>query len=152
MMGNTMRQLLLFLLVGSLTLVSLGCGGGTKYDKIIVRGKVTIDDKPAEGVDLSFYGPTDKAASGIVTTQADGSYEVMFNSAAGDGNYKVTAVKRTNRGTTPTGEGLDEYQLKLSGMVQSSLPARYADVNTSGLTAVLTKGVNEGKNFALKSK
>jgi len=35
-----------------------GCGsGGAKGDKMIVKGKVTVDDKPAEGVTISFYGP-----------------------------------------------------------------------------------------------
>jgi hypothetical protein len=55
----------------ALTCAALGCGGsGPKGDKIIVKGKVTIDEKPADGVTLSFYGPSDKVASGIVTTQA----------------------------------------------------------------------------------
>jgi len=131
---------------------AVGCGSASKSDKMIVKGKVTIDDKPAEGVTISFYGPNDKAASGVVTTQADGTYEVMFNSAAGEANYKVTANKVSTRGNVPSGEGIDEYQLKLSGTQLNSLPARYNDVNTSGLSTPLQKGPNEGKNFALKSK
>jgi hypothetical protein len=139
-------------LLGMLIAV-VGCdSGGVKSDKMIVRGKVTIDDKSAEGVTISFYGPSDKAASGVVTTQADGTYEVMFNSAAGEGNYKVTANKMVSRGNAPKGEGLDDFQLKLSGAAPNALPARYNDVNTSGLSTPLQKGLNEGKNFALKSK
>jgi hypothetical protein len=132
-------------------LAALGCGAsGGKFDKMIVKGKVTIDGKDAEGVSISFYGPADKAASGVVSTQADGSYEVMFNSAAGEGNYKVTASKTSGKG--PAGEGLDEYQAKLSGRNPNQLPTKYNDVNTSGLSTPLQKGLNEGKNFALKSK
>jgi len=140
-----------------------GCGGdGPKGDKLIVKGKVTIDDKPGDGVTLSFYGPTDKVASGIVTTQADGSYEVMFNSVAGEGNYKVTATKmKGGSGSGPAlpalnpMEGIDELQLKMtvgSSAAASAIPLRYNDINSSGLTAVLQKGKNDGKDFALKSR
>jgi len=135
---------------------AFGCGsGGAKSDKLIVKGKVTIDDKPGDGVTLSFYGPDDKAASGIVNTQADGSYEVMFNSAAGEGNYKVPATKVSARpGTIQPREGIDDFQTKLAsgGAAASALPAKYADVSRSGLSTPLQKGMNEGKNFALKSK
>ncbi|MGL4553943.1 MAG: hypothetical protein ACRC33_22515 [Gemmataceae bacterium] len=134
---------------------TFGCGsGGPKSDKLIVKGKVTIDDKAGEGITLSFYGPADKAASGVVNTQADGSYEVMFNSAAGEGNYKVTASKISARPGMQPREGIDDYQLKLAsgGAAANALPAKYADVSKSGLSTPLMKGLNEGKNFALKSK
>jgi hypothetical protein len=140
--------------LAAIAVVACGCGkGGHKSDKLIVKGTVTIDGKAAEGVTISFYGPSDKAASGVVTTQADGSYEVMFNSAAGEGNYKVTASKPMSRGgATPSGPGIDDFQLKLAGGAQNQLPTRYQDVNRSGLSAPLEKGMNDGKNFALKSK
>jgi len=132
----------------------IGCGSaGSKSSKMIVKGKVTIDDKPAESVTLSFYGPSDKAASGQTTTQADGSYEVMFNTAAGEGNYKVTATKSVLKGgNVPSGEGIDDVQLQMAGIKPNVLPLRYNDVSSSGLSAALQLGVNEGKNFALKSK
>lgn len=136
-------------------MAALGCGGGggPKGDKIIVKGKVTVDGKDADGITISFYGPQDKAASGIVTTQADGTYEVMFMSAAGEGNYKITANKVAGKAGMQSGDGIDEYQMKLaSGAGGNQLPVRYNDPDRSGLTAALTKGVNEGKNFALKSK
>jgi len=131
-----------------------GCSAGVTSDKMIVKGKVTIDDKPAEGVTIAFYGPSDKAASGIVNTQADGTYEVMFNTAAGEGNYKVTATKINARPGIQSGPGIDDFQMKLAsgGGSASALPAKYGDVNTSGLSTPLQKGPNEGKNFALKSK
>jgi len=135
-------------------IAAAGCGGNRSSNKLVVKGKVTIDDKPAEGVTISFYGPNDKAASGVVSTQADGSYEVMFQSAAGEGNYKVTAnrIPGAGGGAVQPSEGIDEYQLKLAGASKNALPSRYNDVSTSGLSAALQKGVNEGKNFALKSK
>lgn len=135
-----------------------GCNDKPKGDKIIVTGKVTLDDKPLEGVTLSFFGPDDKVASGVVVTQADGSYDVMFLSQAGEGNYKVAATKLAGGagGVTITKqEGIDEMQMKLaagSSGAASAIPLRYNDVMTSGLSTPLQKGKNEGKNFALKSK
>jgi len=137
-------------LAAALLVAATGCG--SKANKVVVKGTVTIDGAPAEGVTLSFYGPTDKAASGVVTTQADGSYEVMFNATAGEGNYKVTANKVGGSSKFQPGEGMDEFQMKMAGGSANSLPPRYNDVNTSGLSAPLQKGKNEGKNFALKSK
>lgn len=137
----------------SVTFVIFLCGCGSsapKVTRIIVRGTVTVDGKPTEGVTLAFYGPKETAASGTVVTQADGSYEIMFDSHAGEGNYRVTAMKSTIRGTTT--EGIDEYQLQLAGSTANQLPGRYSDPNNSGLTVALQAGVNEGKNFALKSR
>jgi len=118
----------------------------------VVRGTVTIDGKAADGVTLSFYAPKASASCAIVTTQADGSYEVMIDSTNGEGNYRVTATKVAIRGGVAKEEGIDEYQLQLAGESANQLPARYADPNTSGLSVALQQGVNEGKNFALKSR
>lgn len=145
--------LVIVYLVMGITPLMLGGGCGSSSAKgmrIIVRGNVTLDGKPAEGVTLSFYGPKEAAAVATVVTQADGSYEVMFDSQAGEGNYRVTATKVPVRGSTS--EGIDEYQLQLAGAGANQLPARYADPNNSGLTVALQAGVNEGKNFALKSR
>jgi len=151
-MSSWMQRSVGFSLLAAILAIGCGDSGRFKGDKIIVKGKVTLDGKEAEGVTLSFYGPNDKAASGVVTTQADGTYEVMFMSAAGEGNYKVTATKSNMRGNIQAGEGLDEYQLKMANASSSALPPRYADVERSGLSVPLQKGLNEGKNFALKSK
>lgn len=141
----------LYWLLMTIVATALGCSSSaSKGSRIVVRGTVTIDGKPAEGVTLSFFGPKDSAASAVVTTQADGSYEVMFNSQAGEGNYRVTATKIPIRGQTS--EGIDEYQLQLAGEASNLLPARYANPNSSGLSVVLQAGINEGKNFALKSR
>jgi hypothetical protein len=157
--SKAMTKQLKFLFGAVLASVALvaavGCPGGGTGDKVIVKGKVTVDDKAAEGVTLSFYGPDDKAASGVVITQADGTYEVMFNTAAGEGNYKVTASKPKTPGAAgpQKGEGIDDFQLGLGGgLNNNALPARYNDLAKSGLSAPLQKGMNEGKNFALKSK
>jgi hypothetical protein len=139
------------LFVAVLLAASSGCSS-SKSNKMVVKGSVTIDGKPAEGVTLSFYGPDDKAATGIVTTQADGTYEVMFKTTAGEGNYKVTANRVAGGSKFQTGEGMDEFQLKMAGGSANSLPARYNEPGTSGLSVPLQKGLNEGKNFALKSK
>lgn len=151
-MVQWMRTLVLLALLITASVGGIGCGSSSKSTKVIVKGQVTIDGNKAEGVTLSFYGPTDKAASGVVTTQADGTYEVMFMSAAGEGNYKVTATKVPAGAVGAPGEGIDDYQMKLAGASRNALPARYNDVSTSGLSAPIQMGMNEGKNFALKSR
>jgi len=138
------------------TAFAFGCGssgGGSKGEKIIVKGKVTVDGNPGSGVALAFYAPKENATVGNVTTQEDGSYEVMFNSQPGEGNYKVTATRwQMKKGAAATmGEGLDEQQLRMSGAAVNMLPDRYSSIDKSGLTAVLQPGKNE-KDFALKGK
>jgi len=138
-----------------------GCGGADKRQKVIVKGAVTVDGKPMGGVTLGFYSPGEKVAVGNVTTQDDGSYEVMFLSHAGEGNYKVTATKiqAKSGGKMPTaGEGMDSFQMGLAagaagGPAATNLIAdRYSTVEKTDLTTVLQLGPNEGKNFNLKAK
>jgi hypothetical protein len=139
-----------YLLLPVLFVAVVSCSDSSTKGRIVVRGQVTVDGKPAEGVTLSFFAPNERVAVAIVTTQADGSYEVMFNSHAGEGNYRVTAKKIPIRGQVS--EGIDEYQLQLAGESANMLPARYADPAYSGITISLQPGVNEGKNIALKSR
>lgn len=136
-----------------------GCGGDSdKRDKVVVKGSVSVDGKPTGGVVLAFYSPGEKVAVGTVTTQDDGSYEVMFKAHAGDGNYKVTATKtqaKAGAKATPMGEGIDDFQLGLAAGSNAPvhlLPEKYSTIDRTDLTAVLQKGNNEGKNFAIKTK
>lgn len=135
-------------------LLALGCGGSApKGERMIVEGKVLVDGKPMGGVSLTFYEPKAIAAAGIVTSKEDGSFEIMFNSQAGDGNYKVTASKwETKKGAKmTTSEGIDIEQLKMSGAAVSALPERYATLDKTDLSVVLTVGKNQ-KDLNLKSK
>jgi hypothetical protein len=137
-----------------------GCGGADKRQKVIVKGAVTVDGKPTGGVTLGFYSPGEKVAVGNVTTQDDGSYEVMFLSHAGEGNYKVTATKIQGKtgGKMPTaGEGMDSFQMGLAAGSGNSaatnlIADRYSTVEKTDLTTVLQFGPNDGKNFNLKAK
>jgi hypothetical protein len=149
-----------FLMLTTLGLVgAAGCGGDTdKRDKVIVKGAITVDGKPMGGVTLAFFSPGEKVAVGTVMTQDDGTYEVMFKAHAGDGNYKVTATKTQSKPGAKTfekGEGIDDYQM---GMAAGSgaapvhlLPEKYSSIDKTELTAVLQKGQNDGKNFAIKT-
>jgi hypothetical protein len=66
-------------LLGLLTAVLIGCGGGSEFDTAPVHGKVTYQGKPVEGGSITLrplatgdQSETGKPASGEV--QADGSY------------------------------------------------------------------------------
>lgn len=156
LLHRTPRLALLALLVVPLA----GCGGDAdKRDKMVVKGVVSVDGKPTGGVILAFYPTGEKAAVGSVTTQVDGSYEVMFKTHAGEGNYKVTATKvQAKAGSAgkeiAKGEGIDDFQLSLaagsSGPIHL-LDEKYSSLERTDLTAVLQKGQNDGKNFAVKA-
>lgn len=144
--------------IGSLSLLvtgfllAVGCGGDSDK-KYTVKGKVTLDGKALDGVSIAFYTATGVAAVGNTTSGADGSYEVLFNSKSGDGNYRVTASrwKLKTGAAMPTGEGMDEEQLKLSGAATNTLPEKYATPGTSGISVALQAGVNE-KDIPLSAK
>jgi hypothetical protein len=137
----------------------VGCGGDTdKRDKVVVKGSITVDGKAMGGVTLAFYSPGEKVAVGTVTTQDDGSYEVMFKAHAGEGNYKVTATKtqaKPGAKSFEKGEGIDDFQMNMAagsgGGPVHLLPEKYSNVDKTDLTAVLQKGQNDGKNFAIKT-
>ena len=146
--------------VALVVLVALaGCGGDAdKRDKVIVKGAVEVDGKPMGGVVLAFYSPGEKVAVGTVTTRDDGKYELMFKAHAGEGNYKVTATKvQAKPGSVPVAEGpgMDDFQRGLAAGASAPvhlLPPKYSSVDKSDLSAVIEKGTNEGKNFAIKTK
>ncbi len=136
-----------------------GCGGDAdKREKVIVKGAVEVDGKPMGGIVLAFYSPGEKVAVGTVTTQDDGKYELMFKAHAGEGNYRVTATKVQAKPGTKSfeeGAGMDDFQRGLAAGASAPvhlLPPKYSSVDKSDLTAVIEKGTNEGKNFAIKTK
>lgn len=157
-MRGTVGRIMVILMVCTLA----GCGDNSdKRDKVIVKGSVTVDGKPMGGVTLAFFSPGEKVAVGTVTTQDDGTYEVMFKAHAGEGNYKVTATKTQSKPGAKSiekGEGIDDMQMQIAAGAGAGaagpvhlLPEKYSTVEKTDLTAVLQKGTNDGKNFAIKT-
>jgi hypothetical protein len=92
-----------------------------------VSGTVTLNGQPIDGAEVSFFpaDPKGRAATGMTDKAGRVKLLTMIGSGAVfdkvyPGSYRVTVVK-VNRGT--------------STRFGSSLPDRYADLATSGLTA-----------------
>lgn len=117
-------------------------------------GTVTFDGKPVEGAEVVFRSEAvPRNASG--KTDAQGKFVLTTyegNDGAILGEYKVTVAKTqvneamTGNAENPSGDYAAAMAAAAAGKVQSKndLPAKYANVETSGLTARVTaEGPNE---------
>jgi hypothetical protein len=141
--------------------LAIGCSqtGPDRPKTYPVSGKVTLNGEPVEGATVAFQAAK-YSASG--TTDASGTYK-LTTFAAGDGavpgEYKV-AVTKLEGGAAPAGAaggsgGLASGDLaadyeapkEVEGTAEpsppkSQLPAKYANAETSGLTATVGEGPN----------
>jgi hypothetical protein len=122
--------------VGVMVVGSIGCGSAPRDLPPLgeVSGTVTLDGKPLEGAIVVFEPETTRASN--AKTDAQGKYELMFNTTirgAAIGDHKV---RISRRGDPLTGG-------------QESVPARYND--QSELTVNVKSGKNADINFELKT-
>ena len=154
---------------GSVVLVgvslAIGCqqSGPDRPKTFPVTGKVTLGGQPVEGATVSFQAAQNSATG---TTDAGGIYK-LTTFAAGDGavpgEYKVAITKfeggaapsgaASGSGGLASGELPDDYEAPEEGAEEpaapeNELPAKYADAETSGLTATVSEGENT-KDFEL---
>lgn len=97
-----------------------------------VRGRVTLDGQPVSGATVEFV--TEAGDRATATTSEDGSFELVHvagQKGAPAGTYRV-AIRWKPRGN-------------------AAVPRKYANPNTSGLTAEVRAGVND-VNFELRSQ
>lgn len=150
-----------------------GCGGPAGPPTEPVTGTVTLDGKPAEGVNVVF-SPTGghKAASGI--TDASGRYQLTTlnpKDGAMVGSYTVAISKTQGDTVTVNVEGLspEEATKKSAEAYYSSnafkntgkpsaaqeskelVPVKYKDPATSGFTAEVKAGQENKFDFQLIS-
>ncbi len=141
----------------------------------MVRGTVTLDGKPIEGVAVTFT-PASKGAGiqAFGSTQADGSYAVSAFRGAKPGTgtvvgeYLVTCTKIIG-GDAPEEvppppddapaaehEAWREEEAKRQRTKPTSLqyliPKAYGDSGTSGLKVTIQKGLNSGPDFRFDLK
>lgn len=141
------------------TLLLSGCGSGLSK----VEGVVKLDGAPVEGATVTFAaGEGGKTYTGL--TDAQGNFSLIGSDGkpgALPGDYKITVVK--TKGFAGEGKdmspGSDDYKKAMAdqmkgemkksgggkggppgkgsggGGIQSELPAKYAEANTSGFTA-----------------
>jgi hypothetical protein len=112
-----------------------------------VEGVVTLDGTPVSDAGLVFM-PADPSrgppASGA--TDAEGKFTLMTANQAGAiiGEHRV-AISKTEATAIPQQRGLPLYRIK------DFVPAKYGNVDTSGLTATV-KDDDNSLRFELSSK
>ena len=128
--------------------VVLGCGsaGGDRPTTYPVAGTVTMNGQPVADANLNFQ-LADGTRGTVGVTDAQGRYELTTFTAddgALPGEYRV-AVTQFEK--PAPGAAVDEdhpnYDPDAPAFVpQNLLPDRYANPETSGLTATVTEGPN----------
>ena len=120
------------ILLLSLSLLCAGCGAN---DGAGVTGKVLYDGQPLTTGSVTFH-PVASGPLAIGDIQSDGTYSLSVGTESGlpPGEYRVT-VGAT--GPMPEPTVADPMPLP-----QSLIPARYGDVNTSGLKYTVAAGKN----------
>ena len=150
-------------------LISLcGCGADNPYGAVAVKGTVTVDGKPMDGITISFNpvsgdgmnagGMTDKQGKFVLTTGG-----APFGTGAVPGEYNVTFAKVSNSGSEQPQQSVDEYNAQIAaGGRRSSgpmsrvihhIPEKYSKSTTSDIKPVLVE--LKGKNtfdFELTTK
>jgi hypothetical protein len=129
-------------LIALISVLSSSCSNGRK-PVYPVNGQVLFEGQPIPGALIVFHpkgadvGTTEKsfAKSGPDGTFTLGTYESAEGAPAG--NYLVTVELWLSSGQGDEGP-------------TSRLPAKFANPNTSGLTATVEAGPNELKPFQLK--
>lgn len=141
----------IFLCLGLLVL-SVGCG---PPERAVVKGKVTLDDKPVPVGNVMFFGKDNATATGIL--DKDGNY-VINDAPLGDVKITITVPKpppgglemmqrmKNNPGAKDT-ESVDpndpSRRISIMGDIPENvvaIPDKYADAATSGLTYTVQSG------------
>lgn len=155
----------------------LGCGRGSVPDRpktIPVKVTVTYGGKPVQGATVTFVragssqtqapeaaggssGALTNAQGAVGQTDANGQAD-MWTFEPGDGvvpgSYRV-AVRKMEVLALPNPETVspEEYTRlaqQMSAPPKSLLPARYSNIETSGLTAEVAEGSDNSFNFDLR--
>jgi hypothetical protein len=137
----------LLALLASTTLA--GCGRSTVPGTVAASGVVTLDAKPLEGASVTFQpiGGDAKLASQS-TTDAAGKFELgtyagggKFQPGIAPGKYAVSIIK------------LDTASIRNTlSPPKNLLPVKYANPDSSKLTAEVTAGKENNFEFPLSSK
>ena len=141
--------------------VVIGCGGKKWPPTNKTAGTVTLDGQPLEGATVSFFpqgdfkpanGKTDSAGRFEMTTfnANDGAMTGSFGVAVA--RYPELKIETTPEGTPWTEDMESDAPPEADKPDENDLPKKYADPETSGLTATVVKGDNNVVNFELSSK
>jgi len=130
--------------------VLLGCGGeSVPSDMAAVSGTVTHNNEPVADATVIFTSVAGTTSAAGRTDEA-GAFTLSAGPEPGvePGNYQVAVTKIESNDAESVPEDHPDYDGGASVRQNQSkpkhlLPAKYANANTSPLTATLTEGKNE---------
>lgn len=131
-----LRNLAACLCVVACCLVATGCGDSGETTTT-VSGAISYKGKPVTSGLINFLATGGRPMGGAIG--ADGAYE--FELPPGDYQVRIDAPP-------PLPEGFKEGD-PLTNLGPRPLPEKYANFNTSGLTATVTAGEAQTIDFAL---
>jgi hypothetical protein len=136
-----MRRLFLFALVASAICLS-SCGKAGRLPTYSVNGKLLVNGRPAEHATVIFH-PVGATGPEVVKPHGKVGPDGSFTLTTYDGNDGA-----------PAGEYKVSVEWWLAGRPDEGpsnrLPAKYAQPETSGLSATVAAGSTELKPFAIK--
>ncbi len=162
-MNSVRRDFCGFLFAAGIGLCALaGCGGSDRPDTYPVTGTLTLNGKPVEGAEISFYGEGAARVAGG-RTNADGKYSLTTfetNDGAVAGDHVVTIVKRKPKGefsgpmdAENPGEAYGAaMEAAASGepdaLTIDELPVEYASKDSSTLKRTVIKDGGDQNTFS----
>jgi hypothetical protein len=143
--------------LGVLLILSAGCSS-----KGTVSGKVTVNDEPVRRGTITFTAASDKPWASSVPIGEDGSYTVInappgpvkITVASANSNPRLGAKFKDRKGSAAKDENTDDMPPSVRnrlrpGPAGPSVPKKYNDAETSGLTYEVKPGKQE-HNIQLK--
>jgi hypothetical protein len=137
----------------------LGCGGGDDGPpRASVSGKLTIDGKPVEGVDVNFVHPDHPQHGSYAQTDAEGNFRLVQGAVVGVNTVFFSKVSSDMAMTDAEG-GMDAGQfeamaegnpqnVKGGPKIEQVIPPEYA-TSASKLTFNVPEGGTDSANFEL---
>lgn len=146
--GRSAYRLAVFAILAVFAVAAVGCAKPSSGG-LPVKGQVTYNGTPVQGASITFVSPAG-GAPGFAMTDAEGKFTVRSSQGEGlpAGSYQVTVTKTDAPSPQNTVSDQDPGYVPPDPnappvVIKDVLPAKYKDVQTSGLTADVTAG---GKN------
>lgn len=159
-MAQRLKSTVYLALVASVLLGGCGQTEDHRPPTYPVAGTVVHNGQPVEGA-LVRFELVDASYSAAGKTDAQGQYRLTtfgVNDGAPAGQYKVSILKYETPPNIPTSESEKDYvssetvDRTLEEVIPKNLlPAKYANVNTSGLTATVSEDGANRFDFTLSS-
>ena len=133
-----------------------GCGERSKLDITAVRGTVTVDGRPMEGINIIFHPSDGGVITAFGSTDAQGKYTLSSPSApvgsgAVAGEYVPTFSKTETE--QPPSTLSTEDAAAFEGKVTHLIPEKYGNPKTCGIASVkVEKGKTNVFDFNLSTK